>query len=165
MPIQNIERNKGISVNKKLNKRQKTKYPGLVQNVNPKTRWEHIDFDYLDKLSDEEKRWLSNFNEEYLSGNFNHPGKRLNKTKEERRQCYNRNNARNRDVISRNRTNGWIGVEKAHDIIETSATHNPGSHEDTIANLIDLKNTPKPSKDSKSLKRKKTGNNRRDDSK
>jgi hypothetical protein len=81
-------------------KRDKVKYPGLTKSVNAKTRQDLIDHDYLDKLNPDELRWLSNFNEEYLSGNFKHPGEIFHKTPEEKRQCYNRNNARNRCLFT-----------------------------------------------------------------
>jgi hypothetical protein len=101
---------------KKANRRRdKIKYPGLTKSVNSRTRQDLLDHDYLHKLSPEELQWLSNFNEEYISGNFNHKGEILNKTKEEKRQCYARNNARNRciftlakaqnQLVSRNRPN------------------------------------------------------------
>jgi hypothetical protein len=58
-----------------------------------------MDCDYANKLNNEEKRFLSNFNEEYYGGNFNHPGKQLHKTKAMKKDCYDRNNARNRDAF------------------------------------------------------------------
>ena len=84
----------------KPTKRSRVKYPGLVKNVNTKVRQELIDHDYIDKLNDKEKEFLSNFNEEYLGANFQHKGKQLHKSKKRKRDCYNRNNARNRDIHS-----------------------------------------------------------------
>lgn len=120
---------------KKETKRSKVKFPGLVKAVNSRPRQEHIDFDYLDKLTDAEKQWLSNFNEEWLSGNFNHPGKIFHKSKKSKRDCYNRNNARNRDLYSIGRTNGWQTLKDEADPDPV----NPMGHEDTIVNLLDQK--------------------------
>lgn len=80
---------------KTVKKRDTVRYPGLVKSVNSKVRQEYIDQDYINKLSDKEKKFLSDFNEEYYGGNFQHSGKKLHK-KKERKDCYNRNNARNR---------------------------------------------------------------------
>lgn len=125
-------------------KRSKTRFPGLVREVNPKTRWEHIDHDYLDKLSDKEKEWLSNFNEEYLSGNFNHKGKKLHRTKKEKRECYSRNNARNRDWFTINRTKGWVVDSQDHmAVIESKQNNDPQSQENTVIELLDLKDAEK----------------------
>lgn len=85
---------------KKSNRRSRTKYPGLDKTVNLLIRHELLDQDYVHKLTDKEKQWLSNFNEEYVSANFNHPGPTLHKSKKMKRDCYNRNNARNRDSYS-----------------------------------------------------------------
>lgn len=58
--------------------------------------------DYLKKLSDEELRFLNQFMGEYVSGAFkkNDSGEyssvNFHKTAEERRECYTRNNTRNR---------------------------------------------------------------------
>jgi hypothetical protein len=80
-------------------RRKRSKYPGLDKSVNSKLRHEIIDHDYIEQLSDEEKEWLSNFNEEYISGNFS-KGDKFHPTKEEKRECYTRNNARNRCIFS-----------------------------------------------------------------
>lgn len=98
----------------KKSKRNKTKLPGLKKNVNTKVRQELIDHDYIDKLSVEEKEWLSKFNEEYLSGSFtktkngNYSSKNLHKTKKLRQDCYNRNNWRNNDVLGVTKANGML---------------------------------------------------------
>lgn len=61
------------------------------------------DQDYFKKLSPEERAWLSKFNREYYDGDFSKSGggDALHKTKEQKRDCYNRNNAMNRDVSNR----------------------------------------------------------------
>lgn len=84
----------------KKTRRKQTKYPGLVKSVNRRVIREYMDQDYIDKLSPEEKQWLSNFNEEWLSANFDHEGETLHKSKKDQLEIYNRNNARNRDQVS-----------------------------------------------------------------
>ena len=126
----------------KKTKRSKVKYPGLTHNVNPKTRWELIDHDYVDDLTDEEKSWLSNFNEEYLSGNFTHKGKRLHKTKKAKQACYTRNNARNRDIMTLGRVNNWVsdvedfGVKNQLEVKTAEISFN---HEDIVVALLDIR--------------------------
>lgn len=92
-----------------------------------------IDHDYINKLSHEEKKWLSNFNEEYVGGNFNHEGKKFHRSKKQKKTCYDRNNARLRDVVARNRTRGW--VPNSEDIIGKAYTESP---EDILIMVIDL---------------------------
>jgi hypothetical protein len=92
-------------------KRSRTKYPGLDKSVNLRIRQELIDQDYISKLSDKEKKFLSDFNEESIGGNFNHSGKKLHKTKAQRKECYGNNNRRNRDVLSRATAGGYIRDE------------------------------------------------------
>jgi hypothetical protein len=82
------------------NKRSRVKYPALDVQYNLKIRKEQIDFDYIDKLSEEEKLWLNNFMEEYNGANFKHKGKKLHRTKAKKKDCFDKNNSRNRDIYS-----------------------------------------------------------------
>jgi hypothetical protein len=79
---------------KKNNKRTKTKYPGLKQNLNLRSRYEELDQNYLNgvfdensgeqiirPLTDDEKDYLNRFNEEYTNANYNHGGKRIHPVK------------------------------------------------------------------------------------
>jgi len=127
---------------KKQTKRSRTKYPGLEPSVNSKLRWEYMDQDYIDKLSDEEKQWLSNFMEEDLSGNFNHPGKKLYRSKEKRRACYGRNNSRNRDLYAIYRTRGMVGGIDDFTKEEDKRQTNPEDTENTLIELIDYITNP-----------------------
>lgn len=130
-----------MSEPKKPTKRSRTRFPGLVHEVNPRTRWENIDHDYVDQLSDKEKEWLSNFNEEYLSGNFNHKGKKFHRSKQSKRDCYNRNNARNRDLFTLFRSRGWMtGFAETGDDATNRPPTNVASQEDAVIALIDIKN-------------------------
>lgn len=91
---------------KKRSRRSKTPYPALKPELNLRSRFEQIDYDYVDKLSDKEKEWLNTFTEEYTNANFNHGKKILHKTKALKKSCYDRNNSRNRDVLTRAKAAG-----------------------------------------------------------
>jgi hypothetical protein len=83
-------------------KRDLDKYPALNQRLNAKTRFEVLDMDYLKKLNDAELKYLNQFMGEYVSGAFkktedgDYSDDNFHKTTEERRECYTRNNTRNR---------------------------------------------------------------------
>lgn len=85
------------------NRREREKYPALDVGLNLKSRTESIDYDYVNKLSDKDKAWLNKFTEEFVNASFDTTNTRrnLHKSKEGRRDCYNRNNARNRDVLTK----------------------------------------------------------------
>jgi hypothetical protein len=83
-------------------KRELDKYPALNPRLNAKTRFEVLDMDYLHKLDDAQLQYLNQFMAEYVSGAFKkdstgeYSSENMNKTVEERRECYTRNNVRNR---------------------------------------------------------------------
>jgi hypothetical protein len=82
-------------------KREKVKYPSMKQQFNPRTRSELLnDIDYFNKLNDKEKDWMARFMAEFVGADFNHGGKILHKTKKLQKDCYSRNNSRNRDIMS-----------------------------------------------------------------
>ena len=97
------------------------KYPALQQELNLKTRQDLLENDYLDKLSEKEKDWLNRFNEEYVNTNFSHEGKRVHpkkiriktlKSGEKKKidvyknEAEQRNNSRNRCVLTREKARG-----------------------------------------------------------
>lgn len=65
---------------KRKTKRSNDKYSNLKTHLNLKTRSDLLDCDYLDKLSEEEKEYLNNFNKEYIITDFNDE-KRIHKRK------------------------------------------------------------------------------------
>lgn len=96
---------------KKKNKRSKIKNSALRPEYNLKTRYELIaDYDYLDKLSDKEKAWLNKFTKEYVNADLNtkKPNSNLHKSKKMKKDCYDRNNARNRCIYTRSKAAGVI---------------------------------------------------------
>lgn len=80
-----------------------SKYPALDPSLNLKSRTELLDYDYLHKLSEKDLEWLNKFTEEYVNANIDtdKPRKNLHKNKSLRKDCYDRNNSRNRDVLTR----------------------------------------------------------------
>lgn len=101
----------------KTNRRSLNKYPALCPELNLKTRYELISVDYINKLSDKEKNWLNKFNEEEINASLKNP--KFNKTKKEQKVCYDRNNARNRDILTRAKASGTINyIEELNDTFE-----------------------------------------------
>ena len=88
-------------VKKKVTRRSSSKFPALRPEYNLKSRQEEIAdlASYAHKLNEKEKAWLDKFSNEYINASF---GKKpLHKTKNQRKECYNRNNARNRCILSK----------------------------------------------------------------
>lgn len=95
---------------KKTSKRSRSKFPALEPKYNLKTRYELIDYDYLEKLSDKEKEWLNKFTEEYTNASAGkrpeQKRKQLHKTNKLVKDCFDRNNARNRCVWTKAKAQG-----------------------------------------------------------
>lgn len=113
-------------------------YPALSKQVTLRSRAPLVDFDYIEKLSTKEKAWLNNFVEEEIHANLNHPGKKLNRTKEDARRIYNKNNARNRDTYTiveaaGKLSQGELGLGGDFNDMDIF------SSEDTIIELLDAK--------------------------
>lgn len=97
---------------KKKNRRNNAKYPALRPELNLKTRSDLIDYDYIDQLSEKDKDWLNRFTEEYTHARFDHKGKKI-QTK--RKDSYDRNNARNRDILTRVKAEGRLKATETID--------------------------------------------------
>ncbi len=134
---------------KKLRKKKKrdlTKTPGLNKNLFSKIKQEFHDIDYADKLNPADSHWLSTFMEEDLGARLNHPNKKIYKKKQDKLECYRRNNKRNWDIYSINKAQGKIAEVSdltKLDYLQNLETTNP---EDAIIDLIDstkklIKNT------------------------
>lgn len=92
----------------KATRRSKIKNPALDPRFMLKNRQELIDYDYLHKLSDEELKFLNTFTEEFVGARLNHPGDVLHNSKELKKDCFDRNNARNRDIFTRAKVDGSL---------------------------------------------------------
>lgn len=92
-----------------------------------------MDYDYINKLTTKEKKFLNKFTEEYINASLSTDKKwrNLHRTKEAIRDCFNRNNARNRDILTRQKAMGkHIYLE---DILEFGK-----DDQESIDNRIDM---------------------------
>lgn len=99
--------------------RAATKNAALTKRFFSKVKQEYHDFDYIHQLSEKDKAYLNSFIEEKLNARFNHDGKKLHKTKAQKRAIYTENNARQRDMYSNSKAQGMvidIDPEKAMDV-------------------------------------------------
>lgn len=109
----------------------------MKPELNLKTRYEQIDLDYLDKLTEEEKAWLNKFMEEYINASFNHKGV-IQKSSKHKKDSYDRNNARNRDTLTLAKAKGM--ATSMSDISED--LENFGWNEDLLIAKIDMSKLP-----------------------
>lgn len=93
---------------KKETRRSIRAYPALDPAVNLKTRQDLIDYDYVGRLNDDEKQWLNKFTEEYTNAKLDSKNlkKNLHNTDALKKDCYDRNNARNRCILTRANAQG-----------------------------------------------------------
>ena len=124
---------------KKKNRRNSTKYPGLKPELALRTRYNLIDHDYIDILPDKKvkhcsnpkgdcktcnnpktaminpKEWLNDFNEEYVSDKLDRENLKnnLHNTESLKKDCDDRNNARNRCILTQQNAAGrMVDFEK-----------------------------------------------------
>ena len=154
-----------------MSKRSKAKYPNLVPNLNLKRRQEAIDFDYLHKLSKEEKEWLNQFMGEYLGASFKKDEK-LNVSKcnlhkkQQVKEVYDSNNARNRDIYGIKRClNGldYMTTIQLDDLREKNLADEINHFEEGMISKMDFEADPDKLKEEilgymETLKRTKTAN-------
>ena len=93
---------------KKLTRRGATKHPNLKPELNLKTRYELIDYDYVNNLSEKDKDYLDKFTKEYTGASFDtdHPRRNLHKSRKLRNEVYGQNNSRNRCVWTKAKASG-----------------------------------------------------------
>lgn len=116
-------------------KRKKAKHTGLNPKLFSKIKQQYFDYDYINELSEDEKAWLSKFTDEYLGANLS-GSKPLHRTKALKKDCFDRNNSRNRDIYNIKAVNGALGYT---DELPESYTPNP---EDDIIELLDQGKEP-----------------------
>ncbi len=103
-----MSKNKEQGPKKRKSRRSQAKYPALRPELNLKSRYDEIDYDYIHLLNKDEKEWLNNFTEEYVNANFQHKGEAIMTTKEEKKERYNRNNSRNRCIYTKSKAGGKL---------------------------------------------------------
>lgn len=122
---------------KPKNKRSKEKFPNLKPELQLKTRYDLYDQDYTHKLSEKDKAWLNKFNSEWANAalDVNNLKKNLHNTQELKKDCQDRNNARNRCILTRAKATGIIDyIEEKKNIIEEQE-----DYEDAILTAMDLR--------------------------
>lgn len=92
--------------------------------------------DYIDKLSDKEKKWLNKFMDEYNGANldFKNLRKNLHKNKKLKKDCTDRVNARNRDTYAKAKITSSLYFLGTKEIAQES--ENP---EDAMISYLDNK--------------------------
>jgi hypothetical protein len=107
---------KSTKKERKPTARSAKRFPALEKKMNLQSRQALIDYDYLSQLTDEEKTWLNKFTEEYVNASFDkNKRKRLHKTKAQVKDCYDRNNSRNRDILTKAiMLNRVVGLDEVH---------------------------------------------------
>lgn len=119
-----------------MKKRDRDPYKNLNPALNLKSRREEIYIDYIDKLNDEEKKWLDQFNAEYVNTSMDRKHLKNNivaRTKKEKKAIDNRNYLRKKDVYTQEKAAGtlrFLGEYKGPGgIIE--------NYEDNLINMLD----------------------------
>lgn len=130
-------RNKKKPAKKK--KRDLTSLPGLKKNLFSRIKQEYHDLDYLDKLSDKDKLWLSKFMEEDLGARFNHSGSKVYRKKRDKIESYRRNNQRNRDLYSLLKATGKFNDTFTEGFLTDLLEEETLSPEDALIDYIDSK--------------------------
>jgi hypothetical protein len=120
---------------KSRKKRDLDNYPALNPRLNAKTRFEVLDMDYLKKLEKDDLKFMNQFMAEYVSGAFkkdesgNYSKENFHKTVEERRECYTRNNTRNRCGLTvSNATGKTFRCDDISSVIDNSTDIEELSH-------------------------------------
>ena len=121
----------------KKNKRNQTEYPAIDVQVNLKARYEEIlDInEYFHTLPEDAKKWMNKFTDEYVNDVLNRKNlkKNLHNTKKLKKSCDDRNNARNRDILTKKKiTNNLRYIEE---LTKRDETYNP---EDDLITKIDV---------------------------
>lgn len=118
---------------KKKSGRSGMKYPALDPKVNLKTRYDEIEdlASYADTLPEEAKAWLNAFSNEEICANFNHSGEKLNDQSDPkvRSRIYNRNNERNRCIMTRETAQGCMNYLEDLDLDKESTLTEEESYE------------------------------------
>lgn len=137
-------------------KRKGSSLKVLEKNATKLIRQEYMDYDYVDKLSSEEKQWLADFTDEYYNasvGKQSDEGKnnRFMKSKKEIKDCTDRNNWKNNDVYGKKRAKRELvggDYNSISDFLDIRADKTINTTENAIVDILDkVKNFENTSKD------------------
>ena len=101
----------------KTSRRNNVKYPGFNKKYNPKVNREYMEIDYLDKLTEDEKKWLHKFEEEFngASLDFKNLKNNLHNTPELKKDCTDRKNSRNRCMYGIAKASGLVSDDTRYE--------------------------------------------------
>lgn len=110
-------------------------------------RQEYMDYDYVDKLNDEEKQWLADFTAEHYNasvGKQSDEGKnnRFTKGKEAVKLSQTRNNKRNNDVYGKARAHRDLIFSNTEGVIDPQIRNKwvkQQAYEDALIEILDHK--------------------------
>lgn len=128
---QNTNKNTSPSTRKtSKNRRSADPLNALEKKYTLKSRADEVDYDYLDKLSYEEKLWLAKFTAEEIHCSvkkYGHKEKnKFNKSKKDIKAKFDRNNARNRCIWTQEKAKGMAQYLEDHK--ETLLSQNPENY-------------------------------------
>jgi len=88
---------------KSQTKRSKSEYPYLDPSLNLKTRFEEIEdlASYASTLPPEAKKWLNEYSKNYICAS-------IDKTHKDKKEVYDKNNARNRCIYTQEKAQGCL---------------------------------------------------------
>lgn len=127
--------------------RKRIKFPGLNKKFTTALRQDYFEGDYIDgvrnendelvirPLTEEEKQWLNDFNEEEVNIRVcESDNPRFIKTQTERREAWHTNNVRNRCLFNRKKTAGGLDnfPEERTYFLEKHIGHSAYSTEDIL---------------------------------
>lgn len=119
---------------RKPKKIKKAKLWGLEVRTFNKAAQQYMDVDYVNKLDDDEKEWLSQFNNEYYGNTLKLEDWRQNlHYKDQKKSIFDATNARNRDIYNKR----YKYNEYDSGIAIPSEYHEYCNPEDSYLELID----------------------------
>lgn len=124
--------------------KKKVRLKSLNPQYQPRVRKELVDFDYIDKLTPQEKEWLAQFVDESIGASISKTksGKisagQIHNTQKLAKEAYDANNRRNNDVYSVTKANGLLfDIKHKYDLEETDLHINHTLSEDAIIAKIE----------------------------
>lgn len=125
-------------------KRDLVKTPGLNKNLFSRVKQEYHDLDYSNNLSAKDQVWMSQFMEEYLGAQLDedtlknkYKRKAFHKSKKKRKDCFDRNNARQRDIYGLSRAIGTLDNLDAPMIEHMDEAHVDPNYEEMHIEILE----------------------------